>query len=514
MPPAVCSSLHPVFTDETCIQRPSTIETLVFERKFHDPSRPGHFSLSAGHERRYTLRALSSYVDDGFDEPDWDEELGTLAGETSEENTVGASDSMASSNPPPAGPDAFPPRVVLLNLPVEILEHIALCLRHPAPVLNAASRYIDDRYSDFADARLCLSAYSKTCSTLRSVVERVLYRDIQLDFTGWKGRKHTKWPAASLKLLLRTLETRPQLGRYIHAAALDYQLSTESKALEDGLEKFLELTPNLKTLYLGQCPLALWNFPHTKITTFATTFAPGILPSILNHFPKLENLYLRDCHVMGFSLDLPSHNLKSIRLDSNHDHAAAHFSRALVLCANTVEYLDIRFIGGLLHQSPSFTPRIPNIPPPPAMNLRSLRLDNISVFSHVDSAYTQILQNLTQLEHLHVSHHSSFQIGAFTVLPPHLRRFTTSEYYSCWESRPVMAEPYERNKEFMISFAECIVRTELKISRVVLSPGSERDDCLTYVLEVCKVEKIETSQVEDSKEFIEVFCEFCVLDDA
>ncbi|KAG6855996.1 hypothetical protein H0H87_008574 [Tephrocybe sp. NHM501043] len=468
-----------VFNEETFIERPSTIETLAFQRKLYDPPKQGQFSLSTGYERRYTLRALSSYVDDDFDDPDWDGDLGKAAKEKSNENK--------------------------LDLPIEILEHIATCLRHPELILHSASRYIDDRYSDFSDARFTLSAYSKSCSTVRSVVERILYRDVQLDFTGWKGRKHTKWPAGSLKLLLRTLKTRPQLGRYIHTAALDYQLSTDSKALEDGLEEFLELTPNLKTLYLGQCPLALWNFSHIKITTFATTFAPGIMPSILNHFPKLENLYLRDCHIMGFTPDLPPHKLKTVRLDSNHDHAAAHFSRALILCSNTVESLDIRFIGGLLHQSPNFTPRLQSIPPAPATNLRCLRLDNISVFSHLNSAYTQILQTLSSLEHLHVTHHSCFETRAFTALPPRLRRFTSSEYYSCWESRPLDVGPYERNKDFMIAFAGCIVASDKKISQVVISPGNERDDSLAYVLEVCDVWKIKVSQIEDSKEFIELF---------
>ncbi|KAG6820475.1 hypothetical protein H0H93_016771 [Arthromyces matolae] len=407
--------------------------------------------------------------------------------------------------------NAFPPRICLLGLPTEIIEQIATCLRYPLPVLDAASRYIDDRYSDFADARFALSAYSKTCSTIRPIVERVLYRDIQLDFTGWKGRKHTQWPAASLYLLLPTLKTRPQLGKLIRTAALDYQLSTESNALEDALEDFLELTPNLRTLYLWQCPLALWNFAPHKITTFATTFAPDIIHSILNNFPQLENLYLRDCSVMGFTLDLPRHNLKTVRLASNHHNAAAHLTRALALCSKSATHLDVRFIGGFLHQSPAFDPKVDHVPPSPATSLRSLRLDNISVFSHVNSAYTQVLQSLTALEHLHLSHHSCFDSGAFKLLPPALHKLTVSDYYGSWETRPVKKEPEFKNKDFMLSLAKCIATlVPSTISLITISPGIDKEEDLSYdlVLTICEWGKIKSHLAEDKTEFVELLVSF------
>ncbi|KAH0584512.1 hypothetical protein H2248_010045 [Termitomyces sp. 'cryptogamus'] len=468
------------------------------------PLKPDYYAFSARFGHRYNLRALHTYDDDEFGFPGWDGDVGYDSGEDSTQSSRGSGSPLSTSRLAERDFDAFPLRVALLDLPIEIIEYIAACMRHSVPVLDAASRYIDDRYSDFADTRFSLSAYSKTCSKLRPIVERVLYRDIQLDFTGWKGRKHTQWPAASLDLLLRTLRKRPQLGRHVHAAALDYQLSTESQALEDGLEEFLKLTPNLKTLYLWQCPLALWNFTPPKITTFATTYAPGIIHSALNHFPKLENLYLRDCSVMSFPLDLPRHNLKSVRLDSNHHHAVSHFSRALTLCSKTVEHLDIRFIGGLLHQSPEFAPKIDHVPPAPVTNLRSLRLDNISVFSNLDSAYTQLLQSLTMLEYLHVSHHSCFSAGAFTVLPPRLRRLTVSDYYSCWESGPT--KPHERNRLFMTCFGSCFMFSPLKISQLVVSPGDDDDDeSFKLLFEMAALEKIRYDKVDESTAFIEVF---------
>ncbi|KAG6809931.1 hypothetical protein H0H92_014035, partial [Tricholoma furcatifolium] len=495
-----------IFDDATWIENPLTVGTQpVLKRKIHCESLRNSSptpSPRTNDNRRYTLRAIPKL---GRGE---DDTGGTDSEEDLEEDSrsAGPNAKALKTRHDYADHDASPPRVKLLDLPIEILEHVATSLRRPVPVLEAASRYIDDRFSDFAKARFALSAYSKTCSTLRPVVERVLYRDVQLDFTRWKGRKHTKWPAGNLPLLLRTLEARPQLGRYINAAALDFQLSTKSpksEALEDGLERFLELTPYLKTLFLEQCPLALWNFPPLNITTFATTFAPGIIPSILTHFPKLQNLYLRDCGIMVFMTDLPKHNLKTIRLDSNHEHAAAHLSRAAMLCSNTVEHLDIRFIGGLLHQSPNFTPKVAHIGPSPATNLRSLRLDNISVFSHLDTAYIQVLQSLVALEHLHVSHHSYFAIDAFRELPPRLCRLKASQYYGCWEIPP-NPEPDKRNRAFMVGFADNIVMADSKISRVVGSSGNEPDRNLQLVFDVCKSLGKEYREVEASDSFVEI----------
>ncbi|KAF8061693.1 hypothetical protein FPV67DRAFT_292316 [Lyophyllum atratum] len=482
--------------DDTNAPNLSTTKPLIFKKTVYWPPSVG---LPASRfARRYGIHAIRAYEYD--------------------EHFPGSDDEVEDELPPDSkGPsqfnlnysshailDAPPPRIVLLDLPMEILELIAASLRAQVPVLEAASRYIDDRYSDFSHARFALSAFSKVCSTLRGLVERILYRDVQLDFTGWKGRKHTKWPAASLRLLLRTLGTRPELGQFIHGAALDYHLSSESKVLEEGLEKFLHLTPNLKTLFLGQCPLALWDLPLHRATTFATTFAPGIIPSILGHFPDLQNLYLRDCHVMNFSLDLPPHDLKTIRFDSNHEHAAAHISRALMVCSDTAHHLDIRFIGGLLHQSPNFTPRLPYMGPAPTASLRSLRLDNISVFSHLDSAYIQVLQSLPALEHLHVSNHSCFSPNAFSVLPRSLRRLTTSEFYGYWERWSLDVNPQDRNENFMLALANCIATSTRKISHVIAFGGSESDQSLQLVSGACTFEKIRYTEARGVEAFIEV----------
>lgn len=389
-------------------------------------------------------------------------------------------------------------RVVFLDLPIEILELIASSLHDPLPI-EAAARFIDERYSDFCVARFWLSGFSKVCSSVRKTVERVLYREVQLDFTGWKGRKHPIWRAGSLRLLLRTFEERPELGRFVHGASLDYQLYNEPGPLDLGLKQFLMLTPNLKTLFMAQCPLVLWDLPPLNISTFATTFAPGILPSILQQFPKLQNIHLRDCHVMPFSLDLPKHNLRTVRFDSSHDHAVVHFARALTLCFDTVHHLDIRFIGGFLQPAPFFAPKSPSIKCSLNTRLRSLRLHNISVFSHVGSAYAQLLQNLPALQELHVSNHMCFDPLAFSVLPSSLRKLTISDYYGYWEMRPEDA-----GNTFLLALAKSINISPRKIRHIVGANGRNTHD-LSPVVAACELEGIKYSDVDDKNGFVQIF---------
>ncbi|KAJ7091906.1 hypothetical protein B0H15DRAFT_834512 [Mycena belliarum] len=387
------------------------------------------------------------------------------------------------------------PRIELLDLPLEIIEHIAMSLRDQRPPLDAAALYISEKYSDFSEARFSLSALSQVCSSVRHATERILYRNIQLDFTGWKGRKHTGWPAGSLRLLLRTLQQRPELGRYIYIAALDFQLSsTDSEVSEKALEEFLLRAPNLTHLFLSQCPVALWDFSATRLAGFATTFAPGILPSLLEGLPALRDLHLRDCHVMALAGTLPSHRLRHIRLDSSHENASAHFARVLTICGNSVEALDVRFIGGLQLPAPLFFGE--SQPRKGGDAIRTLRLDNLSVLSHLSSGYAHLLHDLPMLQHLHVSHHASFASGAFSVLPASLLSLTVSAYYGLWTPEPA-------KKGFMASLARCISISTLEIAGV--EAASEDAEEMEPVVAACKTEKILFKEVKGSRPFVTVF---------
>lgn len=274
------------------------------------------------------------------------------------------------------------------------------------------------------------------------------------------------------------------------------------------LRQFLCRTPNLANLFLFQCPVALWEFPRLKAVTFATGFAPGIVPSILDQFPRLRNLYLRDCHVMSLRGRLPRRpNLRQIRFDSSHQNASSHLTRALNICADVVQDLDIRFIGGLLMPAPALHCPPTALTPKAAQNLINLRLDNISVLSHPSSTYAQVLRNLPVLQNLHLSRHASFALSAFSALPPSLRRLSASKYYGLWERAPEQDE-----QDFIVALSKCISASPCPISRILASEGIARDDNqmilpLGPIISTCVTQEIPFLEIfHDDEPYIQIFC--------
>ena len=280
-------------------------------------------------------------------------------------------------------------------------------------------------------------------------------------------------------------------------------MCSDSDPLELGLTQFLKLTPNLKTLFMTQSPLVLWDIPLPNISTFATTFAPGILPTILGQFPKLKNIHLRDCAAMQFSLDLPKHNLQTVRFDSTHEDGVGHFAQTLTMCLDTVHHLDIRFIGGFLQPAPFFSRKSPAFNCSSNTSLRSLRLHNISVFSHVRSAYAQLLQSLPALQELQISNHMCFDPLAFSVLPASLRKLTISDYYGYWE----MTRRDPDHNAFLLALAISIKRSPRKITDVVTSNGQTRNAYdMSSIETACKRDGIKYSDTNGKDEFVQIFC--------
>ncbi|KAF8199904.1 hypothetical protein K438DRAFT_1758966 [Mycena galopus ATCC 62051] len=195
--------------------------------------------------------------------------------------------------------------------------------------------------------------------------------------------------------------------------------------------------------------------PCRTLRGFATTFAPGILPSLLEQLSNLRDLHLRDCHVMALHGELPSHNLQRVRLDSSHEYASAHFGRVLTICADSVHELDLSESGFVIRAGGSA--------------LRTLRLDNISVLSHLSSGYAHLLRDLPVLKYLHVSHHAPFAADAFSMLPASLCSLLASEYYGLWTPEPA-------KKGFIAALAGCISASSKEIARVEGSIGKKPDE--------------------------------------
>ncbi|KAJ7497754.1 hypothetical protein FB451DRAFT_1212636 [Mycena latifolia] len=197
---------------------------------------------------------------------------------------------------------------------------------------------------------------------------------------------------------------------------------------------------------------------------------------------------------MALSGTLPPHQLRRIRLDSSHENASAHFARVLTICGDSVHDLDVRFIGGLQLRAPFFfrdaqTRKGGN-------SIRTLRLDNSSVLSHLSSGYAGLLRDLPVLENLHISHHAPFESSAFSVLPPCLLSLTASAYYGLWT-------PASAKNGFMAAFASCISMSTREIARVEAASESAED--LEPVITACKTERISFTKIEGCRPFVTVF---------
>lgn len=134
-------------------------------------------------------------------------------------------------------------------MPPEIIEEIAENLSFettlPLDECNAIDMYFEDAFTEVSTARIDLSSFSQVCFAVREPVERILYRNIQLECSEWEGFEGPSL-AGSLRLFLRTLDQRPQLGRLVRSAALDWiARSGRQSPTEEDLVLFMRHCSNL-----------------------------------------------------------------------------------------------------------------------------------------------------------------------------------------------------------------------------------------------------------------------------
>jgi hypothetical protein len=80
-----------------------------------------------------------------------------------------------------------------------------------------------------------LSSFSKVCTPVRWPVERALYRDIHVPFSGWDvihDLAHSDWRGGSLRLLL-TLEGRIDLRGRVRSIQMDWYSDMDYLEEED-----------------------------------------------------------------------------------------------------------------------------------------------------------------------------------------------------------------------------------------------------------------------------------------
>ncbi|KAJ6588556.1 hypothetical protein B0H19DRAFT_1248198 [Mycena capillaripes] len=349
-----------------------------------------------------------------------------------------------------------PSRVSSLGrLPEEIVEYVAECIRYPIyPRPEATEAFLSEGRSGcetfvpldldipptsarFSAARFSLSSFSKTCKAIRINVERLLYRDIHVDIIGWTRhiesfgtQKHPIYPAGCLRLLLRTLEERPDLRRFVRSVAIrwsDFALSAATVQKQLG---FLRLCPGLQSLAfssLSESLLEPLKALNLQITSFAAVSPASDLPHIIRIFPNLIDLHL---HIHGdpSSIPVPDHGISRLHLSLRGDREE---QKLLMKLALTVPR-DVRALY-LEGKDPKKNIAVINLPlPTPSMqaSVEHLHLKTIDPFKEVkiDGLVYSPLATMTALRHLHVMRPFLLPVNAFSSLPPSLRSITFSDY--------------------------------------------------------------------------------------
>ncbi|KAJ7481723.1 hypothetical protein FB451DRAFT_1236951 [Mycena latifolia] len=322
----------------------------------------------------------------------------------------------------------------LVQLPEEVVEYIAECMRYPIhPRLEATEAFLNEGRTRFSIARFSLSAFSQVCRYIRLTVERLLYRDIHVDIIGWTchiqsydTQKHPTYPAGCLRLLLRTFEARPELRRFVRSVDLrwcEHQLSLQT--LQEQLQ-FLGLCPGLQSLSVSTLPESLLEQLESlnlQITSFAALSPAANLSRIIRMFPSLKNLHL---HIHGdpFSFAIPDHSISSLHLKLV---GGRDVQDRLLELAFKVPRHDVRdfYLEGKNTR---------NTCPRPTTSMRAcvqhLRLKNIDPFQavRINGVDYSPLAEMTALRHLHVMRPFLLPAHAFSFLPPNLRSLTFSDY--------------------------------------------------------------------------------------
>jgi hypothetical protein len=379
-----------------------------------------------------------------------------------------------------------------LTVPDEIIEQIAIDLQYDIDPeeWERAEDYMIDNVTWFGHTRFDLSSFSKVCSSVRRPVERMLYRDIHLNFAGWNGSRDAFFPecrGGSLRLLLRTLESRIDLRGCVRSVQMDwygdqmYSLGPEDFApVADALRQFFSRCPSVQRLLMMTFPSRL-EFPTlSHIVTVATSGPPDIFYTVVKKFPGLRDLYLTSIRMnTPPPASVCHHRLKRLHLQGIQVGTALlglipFAFWALEMCAHITEELRITCsaadVGYNRIDPLPLTPL--TLSPSAATNLRSLRLDghSLNFLAHPDSSLADAIRRLPSLHHLYMSKCLAFHTAAFSALPPSLRSLSLSEYGQWSDDRST-------GHVFVVALGECLVQATRMIEMVAThNLTRERDE--------------------------------------
>ncbi|KAJ7057179.1 hypothetical protein C8F01DRAFT_1153687 [Mycena amicta] len=328
----------------------------------------------------------------------------------------------------------------LTQLPEEIIENIAECLRYPIhPQLEATERFLSEGATRFSTTRFYLSTFSKVSKQVRYIVERYLYRDIHVDLGGWARssqimRKHPMFPAGSLALLLGTLDERPELHRFIRTVAIH---CTVSEVVIPEAFTFLRECAGLHSLWVSPLPewvLACLATMNLQISSFAAFVPAPMVHRVVAAFPRLKNTYLYiEVNNSGpIELSMPQHGITTMVLKFYADLSrhASLLPLAMVLPQRAENvYLEAQDTN-LENPDQPVVPSFPRLTSGLLPSVEHLTLKNINPFDPVTVngiAYYGLTE-LAALRHLHLMRCPPLVPAALTQLPMGLRSLTFSDY--------------------------------------------------------------------------------------
>jgi hypothetical protein len=359
----------------------------------------------------------------------------------------------------------IPLATTLTDLPIELIGEIAVNVRYPTSdgIWEDAEAFLLDYYTSFTSRRKDISALSQTCSFVRKPVERILYQDVHLDFSGWHklcaredsndsgdpendsddmwcGSSPKDWPG-SLPLLLRTLDQRPDLRIYVRSALLGWfgehisSISPMDLSRKHGaMIQLFERCPRLQRLAIPDLPPieVIAKLSAAQITTLACRYHPFRVPAMVEKLPLLRNLHCVDSerwnHPSSPPSTVPRHNLTILELHGEGNDEMAFFIQALELCTVSVQELRITY----RKDKATIGIAVPCLNPNVGKSIVTLRIKGLCaskglcILNRTGSEIGQIFHNLPALQHLHLTHHLPLTPESFTPLPRGLRSLTLS----------------------------------------------------------------------------------------
>ncbi|KAF7329973.1 Yae1-N domain-containing protein [Mycena kentingensis (nom. inval.)] len=392
----------------------------------------------------------------------------------------------------------------LSEVPEEIIETIAECLRYPIlPQFEATERFLTEGATYFSTTRFYLSTFSQVSKQVRSVVERYLYRDIHVDMSGWTGRKHPMYPVGSLQPLLRTLEDRPELHRFVRSVGVQ-GLLTPALASSANLHRFLRRCPGLQSLWFSMLPddiLVPLRALQLEISSLAALTSPESIHRVVEAFPHLRNAYLHIRNFEELPMSAPPHRIETmaLRVYAEQRYHAQALRQALELPQRA---RDVRVEMFEVRKEPLKTRVVFPVPRHQGISdVDHLTLVNVDVFTtvKVNEGEYYGLAGLRTLRHLHLVGCFPLPSNAFqsSSLPHSLRSLTFSDYA---QDSSLSAE--ESKSRFVLSVVEALrLRGEgSRKFRGVKTYGARRNDAwelgdLTPLEEYCRMERVPLGQI-------------------